>query len=249
MRNLRNSGCLFVLVVALMCTVLMVHLITTEPTDAEVVVMEYARSKGVSYLDYPASLVELLARNPEAVDFVLHYPFQEDLAVDLSEFDLTQGVPLFIQWDQRWGYQEYGRDFVGVSGSGAMCLAMAGYYVTGDTAFSPEKIAAFAVENGYDGGWSVITEGGPALGLDVTEIALVESKVAAYLRAGDPVIAVMGPGDFTDFSHAIVLTGYEEGRVGVNDPDSRVNSMGTWSYESLAGQIQTLWVIKTAIPE
>lgn len=249
MNNMRSSGCLFVMVVVVMCAVLMFHLITTEPTEAEVTIMEYAASKGVSYLDYPASLVELLERNPEAVDYVLNYPFRQTPAVDLGEFDLTQGVPLFIQWDRRWGYMEYGRDFVGVSGSGAMCLAMAGYYLTGDAAFSPEKIAAFAVEQGFDSGWRVITEGGPALGLQVTEIAVVENKIAAYLRAGDPVIAVMAAGDFTDTSHAVVLTKYEEGRVGVNDPDSRVNSMGTWSYEALAGEIRTLWVIKAGAEE
>lgn len=244
MNNMRNSGCLFVLVVAVLCAVLLFHLVVTEPTEAEVTVMEYAAGKGVSYLDYPASLVELLARNPEAVDFVLEYPFRQTPAVDLGEFDRTQGVPLFIQWDRRWGYMQYGRDFVGISGSGAMCLAMAGYYLTGDAGFSPVRLAEYAVEQGYDSGWRLITEGGPALGLRVTEIAVVESKVAAYLRAGDPIIAVMEAGDFTDISHAVVLTGYEEGRVGVNDPDSRVNSMGTWSYESLAGQIRTLWVIK-----
>lgn len=244
MNNMRNSGCLFVLLAVLMCIVLMVYLIVSVPTQTEMAVMEYAESKGVSYLEYPSSLVELLERNPETVDFVLQYPFREEPAVDLRQFDRTLGVPLFLQWDRRWGYMEYGRDFVGVSGSGAMCLAMTGYFVTGDAVFSPVQIAAFAVENGYDSGWSVITEGGPALGLDVTEIAPVESKIAAYLRAGDPIIAVVDPGDFTDSSHAIVLTAYAEGRVTVNDPDSRENSMGTWSYASLADQIRTLWVIK-----
>ena len=72
-------------------------------TRAERTVYSYAAAHGLSYGDYPASLIELLERNPETKTFVLEYPTREDRAYDLSEYADATTVPLFLQWDQRWG--------------------------------------------------------------------------------------------------------------------------------------------------
>lgn len=249
-RKLSGKGLLFAAVV-LGCVVLMLHLVREAPTQTELEVMEYAEEQGVSYRAYPQSLIDLLERNPETEEFVLNYPFRQELEIDLSEYDRSQGVPLFMQWDPRWGYLEYGSDMVAITGCGPVCLAMAGYYVTGDNSFSPDRVVAFASENGYYSSgngskWTLISEGGPALGLQVKELPLVESKIAGYLQAGNPIIAVMGPGDFTATGHYIVLTGYEDGMLSVNDPNSRANSEKLWSYETFADQVRNLWVILSA---
>lgn len=233
------------------CAVLMVYLVKEEPTQGELTVMAYAKEKGISYHTYPDSLIGLLDRNPEAEDFVLNYPFRQEAAIDLSEFDRTHGVPLMMQWDSRWGYMQYGNDLVAVNGCGPVCLAMVGYYLTGDEKFSPDRVVAFAAENGYYSSgngskWTLISEGAAALGLDVMELPLVEKKIAAYLRAGDPIIAVMGPGDFTASGHYIVLTGYDDGMLTVNDPNSYVNSQKQWSYKTFEDQARNLWVIKAS---
>ena len=55
-----------------------------EPTGAEQQVMAYARENGISYAEYPASLIGLLERNPETEEFVLGYPFREEARADLS---------------------------------------------------------------------------------------------------------------------------------------------------------------------
>ena len=109
----------------------------------------------------------------------------------------------------------------------------------------------FAEKNGYyadDNGskWTLISEGGPALGLKVTELPLVEQKVSGYLKNGDPIIAIMGPGDFTSTGHYIVLTGYTDGKLSVNDPNSRGNSEKLWDYKTFASQVRNLWVIQKA---
>lgn len=244
-----NLRPLFVPAVLLACCLLLASLSHEAPSEAELRVMEYANAHEVQFSAYPESLIGLLERNPEAEGFVLDYPFREESAVDMSGFQVSDGVPLFLQFDQRWGYLPYGSDFVGVSGSGAMCLAMAGYYISGgQTRFSPNEIVAFAAANGYDSArdgssWTLFTEGGPALGLKVTGLSLVEQKIAGYLRNGDPVIASMGQGDFADGQY-ILLTGYDNGMVTVNDPGSRVNSQRQWSFEELGGQVRNLWVIQ-----
>ncbi len=220
-------------------------------SQAEKKVQAYAKEKGISYKEYPQSLVALLERNPETEKFVLEYPFRETMAIDLSAYDRSQGVPLFMQWDPRWGYIKYGSDVVGLTGCGPVCLSMAGYYVTGDERFSPEKVVKFSDKNGYyhwgqGTAWSLISEGGVKLGLDVTEIPLVEDRIVCNLEVNNPIICAMGPGDFTTDGHYIVLVGYEDGKIRVNDPNSHKNSERLWSYEEIQGQIRNLWVIRAA---
>lgn len=222
----------------------------TEHTEAEMKVKEYADAHGVSYGAYPASLIELLERNPETEEFVLNYPFRDSVEVTKVEADLSEGVPLFMQWDRRWGYIKYGSDVAGITGCGPNCLAMAGYYVTGgDERFLPDQMYAFASENGYyaaghGSSWTLISEGGVKLGLDVTEIPLVKKRMMDNLEVGNPIICSMRAGDFTTTGHYIVLVGAEDGMFRVNDPNSHANSEKLWSYEQIEGQIRNLWVIR-----
>lgn len=218
-------------------------------TETELKVKQYAEEMNIFYCEYPESLIDLLERNPETEDFVLNYPFRDEAALEAFSYDRSQGVPLMMQWDQRWGYLKYGSDVVGITGCGPVCLAMAGYYVTGDEAFSPERMVEFARKNGYysagnGSSWTLISEGGVKLGLDVTEIPLVKKKIMDNLEAGNPIICAMGKGDFTTSGHYIVLVGTQDGLLRVNDPNSYANSDKLWSYEQIEGQIRNLWVIQ-----
>ena len=67
----------------------------TERTETEIKVKEFADEAGVSFWDYPGSLIELLERNPETEDFVLQYPLRQDSEIDLSSYDRSE-VPLFL---------------------------------------------------------------------------------------------------------------------------------------------------------
>lgn len=222
-----------------------------ERTEAEKAVKAYAEIMGISYGEYPISLIELLERNPETEGFVMNYPFHRDIEVDLSEYADSETVPLFLQWDPMWGYKDYGSDCIAITGCGPTCLAMVGYYLTGDENMSPDKIAKFAqrggyYESGYGSSWTLISEGGVELGLEVTELPLVEKKINDALEAGKPVILALGAGDFTTTGHYIVLAGVEEGGYRVNDPNSRVNSRRLWTYEELEGQIRNIWAVGKA---
>ena len=88
-----------------------------------------------------------------------------------------------------------------------------------------------------------ISQGGPELGLAVTELPLEKERIDQALLAGNPVILAMGPGDFTTAGHFILLAGLAEDAYRVNDPNSRVNSGRLWTYEELEGQIRNLWAI------
>jgi len=217
-------------------------------TETELKVKAFAEDNGLFYSAYPDSLIELLERNPETEKFVLDYPIYEGGDYSMDEYENAETVPLFMQWDQRWGYEIYGSDVIGLTGCGPTCLAMAGYYLTKDAKFTPEQVAEFAQRNGYyekgyGSSWTLISEGGVKLGLEVTELPLVKKKLTDALKAGNPVILAVGKGDFTTTGHYIVLAGLEDGKFIVNDPNSYKNSQKRWSYEELEGQIRNIWEI------
>ena len=253
--NLKGKWNLIVLLTTLvMSAMLMVWLVMDAPSQAEITVIAHAREKKILVSEYPESLIRLLERNPETEEFVLNYPFRQSQVTDLSSYDLSQGVPLLMQWDQRWGYMDYGGSMVGVAGGGPLCLSMAGYYLTGDVRFYPGSVVRYAIDNGYyttgdADGWALISQGAQGLGLEVKEVAPAQDKITQYLRAGYVIIAVMGPGDFGDSSQCVVLTGCKDGVVTVNDPNSYVNSGSEWDYNTFAGQVSRLWVVKAAAAE
>ena len=220
-------------------------------SDARKTVRAFAHSNGLSLMDYPESLIELLERNPETKDFVLSYPLEKDAihGINLSEYDNSEAVPLFLQWDKRWGYKQYGSDVAGLTACGPVCLSMCAYYLTGDEAMSPDKIIDFAIENNYyvkgSGSlWTLISEGGEKLGLEVKELPLDKNTIVRNLENGNPVICVMGKGHFTTTGHFIVLTGVDEnGNFTVNDPNSISNSSKSWSYDTLSEEIKNLWAV------
>ena len=222
-----------------------------EPDDANPTVLAFAKEHGLSYSDYPQSLIDLLERNPETEQFVLEYPLLKDqpVSVDLLQYRNSARVPLFLQWDQQWGYIPYGSDVAGLTACGPVCLSMAAYYLTRNDAYAPDKMIAFAEENGYyskgnGSSWTLISEGAVKLGFDVTEIPLVESRIIKNLEVGNPIICAMGPGDFTTSGHYIVLIGYENGCFRINDPNSIANSEKLWKYEDIESQFRNLWVIR-----
>ena len=114
-----------------------------ERSEQEHIVKAYAETMGISYGEYPVRLIELFERNPETEGFVLNYPFRKNKKADISHVE-RETVPLFLQWDPMWGYKSYGGDFLANTGCGPTCLAMAGYYLTGDTNMTPDRIAKFA---------------------------------------------------------------------------------------------------------
>ena len=223
-----------------------------ERTEAEQTVKAFAEEHRISYGRYPEDLIELLEINPETKEFVLNYPFREERAIDLSGYG-RDTVPLFLQWDPMWGYEKYGSGCIGQTGCGPTCLAMAGYFLTGDAAFNPKAVADFSEENGYyasgyGSSWTLISEGAEKLGLSAKELPLVKGKMVDAVENGHPVILALGKGDFTSSGHYIVLTGWEDGAFRVNDPNSRIRSEKLWTYEELEPQIRNIWAIALQQP-
>ena len=88
-----------------------------------------------------------------------------------------------------------------------------------------------------------MTSGARTLGISAEELPADRNLIALHLRSGDPIIAVVGPGDFTTVGHFIVLTGIDQdNRITVYDPNSIERTNQTWDLDSLMSQFRNLWV-------
>lgn len=216
---------------------------------ARVTVAAYALVHGYDQSEYPEELVALLARNPETRRFVLDYPAEHGRTHGISLPSGGESVPLYLQWDERWGYESYAGGMMALTGCGPCCLAMAASWLTGDMGFDPLWVARWSEAQGYavpgEGtAWALFGEGAEKLGLDAVEIGADETRAADNLAAGNLIVCVMGPGDFTTEGHFILLTAYEDGYVSVRDPNSRENSEKRWEFSAISGQMRALWVLR-----
>ncbi len=196
----------------------------------------------------PERLLQMAADYPQTMDYVLAYPSKigETFDTDISdEVDLST-VPELLQWDERWGYLEYGDGLLGYTGCGPTCLSMVAIYLTGDTSLTPDVIAEYADENGYytngsGSKWTLMTQAALHFGLSSTSVSVSEWNLKKQLDLGRPIICSVGAGDFTTSGHFIVITGYDEDGFTVNDPNSLENSAKTWTYSTLSSQIRAAW--------
>lgn len=214
-------------------------------------ILAFAAEHDLQFTDWRPELVDLLDKNVDAKDYVLNYPFNKDkeYEIDLSDLVGTDTMPLLLQWDERWGYTEYAGELMGISGCGPTTLSMVCLYLLDDPTLTPKYIAEFAEERGYGvkgngSSWTLISKGGKELGLDVTEIPLDENRIIRNLNAGNPIIIVVGPGLFTTTGHFLVITGYEDGYVTVNDPNSPTKTAQRWLLTDVMKDIKNLWVCR-----
>ncbi|MDO4503210.1 MAG: C39 family peptidase [Coriobacteriia bacterium] len=192
-----------------------------------------------------AKLLKLAVAEPMAVDFVRHYPERAG-STDAQPCDpVEEGtVPALHQWDTRWAYADYSRSVIGLAGCGptAMCMVYQG--LTGQSDKSPYDFAMDAIVNDYvhsgtDQGFYPFEA--QSNGLTYEEIGVSSAELKDALSSGHVVICNVGPGDFTQVGHFIVLAGLDDqGKLIVNDPYSQVRSEKRWDVDQVIGQTQLL---------
>lgn len=219
------------------------------PTPKESETVPASSANAINTDNYPESLIDFMKKYPEATSFVLDYPEKKDKhpVIDLSEEVIQGEIPLFLQWDERWGYESYGDDLLGINGCGPTCLSMVYCGLSGKTDWNPLKVALMSEQAGFyvsgaGSSWDLMQSGANTLGLTVQAISLDASFIENTLLSGIPIICSVTAGDFTYSGHFIVLTGIDEnGNITLNDPNSKRNSMKAWDIYDLIPQISGLW--------
>jgi hypothetical protein len=82
-------------------------------------VKNFARKNFIFLFRYPEEILQMLERNKETEEFVLNYPIEKNKKHEIDVNDFSRDtVPLFIQWDKRWGYLEFGSGVAGYTACG-----------------------------------------------------------------------------------------------------------------------------------
>lgn len=209
--------------------------------------------------DYPDWLLEHMIAQPETIDWVVEYPeymkkSEEEInqialePVDLEQYEMHGQIPIFYQWTSTWGYAKYGEEQIAIDGCGPTCLAMVAVGLTGDTSYTPKKVADISMEIGTylpDTGttWDLMEKGPAQMGFQSWQMkSWSASAILQELESGHPVICSMKEGTFTTQGHFIVLAGVtEDGKVLVNDPNSKVRTQTEWDAQELLDQTKGMW--------
>ena len=206
---------------------------------------------------YPDTLIDLVARNHETVDFVYSYKDREKynnrkLSADINSSYYVDGdVPLFLQWDRRWGYRIYGKEMIGLSGCGPTSLAMVIRHFDSDSTVNPYDVAKYSQDNGYVSAdnftsWKLFETGLSKYGLESQDVIPVEAKMKKALDDNKILIVSVKPGTFTERGHIIVIKDYNKnGDFLINDPNSIVNTNKTWSFDELKSEIRKIWGVSS----
>lgn len=200
---------------------------------------------------YPKDIIDLLVRNPETIDYVKGYleKYPQKYVSNDIELDINNdnGIPHYLQWDKRWGYLQYGGSPFAINGCGPTALSMVLVGLKGDTTMNPYEVARFAEDNDYfikgkGTKWSLMEDGAISLGLEAQELPLDANIIKKKLKANNPIIAIMGRGDFTTSGHYIVLVGLDDDeKVIVRDPNSISRTNQVWDISIFMKQTRNLW--------
>lgn len=170
-------------------------------------------------------------------------------------------VVYFNQGDETWSELPYGTDKIGTHGCGPTAMAMVVDSLT-DAAETPYTMAQLAVSRGHwarrSGSYHSIVKGLAAdFGLTAESFSSREvTQLQDALLSGKLLVALMGPGHFTQSGHFIVLRGITlSGDILVADPNSLDNSLIAWDAQLLFDELSKstagggpLWSISAPHP-
>lgn len=177
---------------------------------------------------------------------------------------LTGGTREFVyynQTDEAWAEKKYGSDRLGGYGCGPTAMAMVVSSLT-EADMNPELMAQHCVDHGY---WarkrgsylSLVPGAAEDFGLTCTPLVPEETDaglISQHLFSGSLIVALMGPGHFTNGGHFIVLHGATlDGSVLVADPANRDRTLTTWDPQLILDELSAsrsnggpLWAISAS---
>lgn len=175
---------------------------------------------------------------------------------------LTGGTVPCVYYNQQeapWSSMAFGNDPIGPYGCGPVAMSMVVSSMTSQSV-DPGQMASWAAEHGY---WApqsgsrhaLIPDSCVAYGLGCVRLTECTPQLLINtLLQGNLMVALMGPGHFTNSGHFIVLRGTTlSGEILVADPNSRENSLITWDPQLLLSEMSSsdgrgLWLWQISAP-
>jgi len=176
----------------------------------------------------------------------------------------ARSVVYYDQTDPAWAEEPYGSDTVGRYGCGPAVMAMVVSTLT-DTRMDPAQMARHCVDQGYwakkqGSYWAIVPGAAADFGLTCTPLPPEETDrdtILHYLSTGQLLVALVGPGHFTNGGHFIILRGTTlDGSILVADPASLERSLTTWDLDLILEELSSrrnsggpLWIISPGFPQ
>lgn len=165
-------------------------------------------------------------------------------------------VVYFNQGEEPWSDEPYGSDDIGGYGCGPSTMAMAVSSMT-EEAVDPSQMAQWAVDHKYwaksSGSYlSIVSGTSAAYKLEANPISeRTPEAIQEALLSGNLLVALMGPGHFTQSGHFILIRGITlSGKVLIADSNSRERSLMGWDSQLILDELSTstnngapLWVL------
>lgn len=161
---------------------------------------------------------------------------------------LTGGTHELVYYDQTsevWSEKAYGSDTIGRYGCGPVAMAMVVSTLT-ESDIDPAEMAKHCVDRGYwakkhGSYWSIVPGAAEDFGLMCTSLPPEETerdRIVQCLATGQLLVALVGPGHFTNGGHFIVLRGLTlDGNVLVADPASPDRSLTPWDLDLILEEL------------
>ena len=188
----------------------------------------------------------LTGNDPDTIEFVynMNHNITDFPKTPGQSVDLGRKTPYYLQWDNRWAYDDLGLKNIGISGCGPTSTAMVLARIKDDPSITPDKIAKDAKNYMSSEGisWTFFPDEAKKYNLNSKDIQVDEKEMIEALKKG-PLIVSVNRGYFTLFGHIFVIDSYENGKFLINDPNSVKNTMRPWAFDEISDQIAHIWQI------
>ena len=185
----------------------------------------------------------LTGNDPDTIEFIYNknHKFTDFNFYKGESVKLKRKTPYYLQWDNRWAYDNLYPTNIGISGCGPTSLSMIISRLTNNLIY-PNEMAQKASKFMNDGGmdWAFIDHIAKEYNLKVTDINLDKDKMIKALEDG-PLLISVGRGYFTLYGHILVIDSYKDGKFIINDPNSVKSSIREWEYDDISDQILKIW--------
>src|SRR5699024_572339 len=159
--------------------------------------------------------------------FLPDYPAENTAAATGNQID----VPLYLQKDANWRTEKYGSNTtqqLGENGCAILSLAMV-HAAFENREVNPKEILEWSEEKYWvdnaGTSWQIFHDFAVEHNYDFYNYGNDFYSAMEAVNNGELIVASVVPGFFTEVGHIIVIRGYENGQVYVNDPNDDAQKM------------------------